>query len=130
MATLQAKFLSSSTWVNLPEPSLNGLVCGDQDVDAPSTGRDQSGDMHRDKVNEKRKFSMTWNNIWAEDVATIMQFTHQPFFQLRCDSDLDNRTYEGVFYAGDRNGTLYSKRLGANKQKKLYSSFTVNFIER
>lgn len=128
MATIQAKALNASTWTTLPEPSLDGIVIQICDVDAPTTGRDKTGMMHRDKVSMKRKVNLSYKNIWEDDVATIVSFANQVFFNLRIEDDLTNTSWTGTVYAGDRSGTILTKALGNNKA--LYSSFTVNFIER
>ena len=131
MATLQARVNSSDSWFDLPEPAYDGLQSGIQMISSAESGRDNNdGLMHIDKVADKRKFSCTWKNVWREDIVSIINLVSHPFFQLKCADDLTGQTYTGTFYAGDRNANVYSNVLGANHNRVLYSSFTVNFIER
>lgn len=131
MATLYGKVNASDEWTALPEPSFNGLQSGIQMISSANSGRDNNdGTMHIDKVADKRKYSCTWNNIWAEDITFVISLVSHPFFYIKCNDDLTNTVYDGVFYAGDRSATVYSNVLGASHNKTLYSSFTVNFIER
>lgn len=128
MLTLQARALGASTWTTLPVPPPDGITVQICDVDASTTGRDNTGYIHRDKIGMKRKINLSYKYIWDNDVATIVSFANQTFFELKLYDDLTNTTWSGTVYAGDRSGTIYTHALHASKT--LYSSFTVNFIER
>ena len=131
MATLQARVNSTDEWFDLPEPAYNGFGTNIQMISSADSGRDNNdGLMHIDKVADKRKFELTYKNVWRETIVPIINLVSHPFFQIKCQDDLTGQTYTGTFYAGDRNATVYSNVLGANHNRVLYSQFTVNFIER
>lgn len=131
MATLQARVSSNDEWFDLPEPSFNGLQSNIQMISSAESGRDNNtGTMHIDKVADKRKFNLTYNNVWRETIVPIINLVSHPFFQIKCKDDLTGETYTGTFYAGDRSAQVYSNVLGHDHNKVLYSSFTVNLIER
>ena len=131
MATLQARVSSTDEWFDLPEPSFNGLQSNIQMISSAESGRDNNtGTMHVDKVADKRKFNLTYNNVWRETIVPIINLVSHPFFQIKCKDDLTGETYTGTFYAGDRSATVYSNVLGKNHNKVLYSTFTVDLIER
>lgn len=132
MATIQAS-TDNSTWVDLPELPLDGLTLQICDVDASTSGRDNTGLIHRDKIGMKRKLNCSWKYLTRTQVKTITDIADNTFFYLRFYDDLattDGSLYTGQFYAGDRSGTIYSHCMGSNKTTPMYSSYTVNFIER
>ena len=131
MATLYGKVNANDEWFALPEPAYNGLGSSIQMISSAESGRDNNdGLMHIDKVADKRKFELTYKNVWRETIVPIINLVSHPFFYIKCKDDLTGTWYEGVFYAGDRNATVYSNVMGKDHDKVLYSTFTVNFIER
>lgn len=132
MATIQIKEIGSNTWHDLPEPSFEGLTPEFHAISSPNSGRDNnSGTMHIDIVARKRKYICTWKNIPESVVNTIFNLTNSPFFYVRCTKDLSGSTYEGVFYRGqDVSAQIYSVAWGKNQNQTLYSSFSIDLIER
>lgn len=120
------KIKHNGVWTELPACDYNGGLAQDwYDIDADGSGRDEMGLMHRDRVATKRKLNCKWSNIRQSQVAFILSLIGDVFFEVQYE-DLDGTIKEGVFYAGDRQAPTYSRALG----EPIYSSFTVNFIER
>lgn len=132
MSTLQVKELNSSTWANLPEPSFGGFQPEIHLISSANSGRDNNvGTMHLDVVARKRKYCCTWKNIPKSTVTQIMNLTNSTFFNVRCYEDINGSTYEGIFYRGqDVSSDVYSRAWGKNENEVLYSSFSIDLIER
>lgn len=110
--------------VNLPDPSK--LDFGIQDVDASTSGRNQSGDMFRDRVAVKRKVSCSWQNIKQDKAQQILNAITDQFFTLTCFDPLKGSTQSFTVYVGDRTLGAYTCHTGT----WLWSSLSANFIER
>ena len=46
---------------------------GLQDVSSSESGRTQDSLMHKDRVAQKRKISLAWNNMTPKEAAAILQ---------------------------------------------------------
>lgn len=114
-------------WVGLPEPALGGYTPEIYDVDASTTGRNQSGTMIRDRVSVKRKLNCTWHNIPASEAKTLLDLVTSVFFELKYLDPLTNTYLTKTFYVGDRSIPMYSK---ATPLGTIYSELSMNFIER
>lgn len=123
MATISVRAVGANTWVDLPEPDADGgFSIGIQDVDAPSTGRDSTGLMHRDRVAIKRKLNCTWSNRTPTVISNILNSAiKNVFFECKYTDPQTNASAEGVFYCGDASVPWYSKNIW---------SLTRNFIEQ
>lgn len=132
MSAIQVRSIGASTWTDLPEPDYNGgLTWSVQDVDAPTTGRDQSGYMHRDRVAKKRKLTCTWKNRSKDQINIILNSAIKDvFFECRFFDYETNSTVTKVMYVGDRTAPVYSMVLGKNHNQTIIGNFTANFIER
>lgn len=129
MATIQIREIGTSTWYDLPEPDFNGGYQVDwESVDADTTGRDETGFMHRDMVRAKvHKLNCKWSNRRMSDLTSILTRTLSPMFELKF-LDADGTTQTGTFYVGSRSTPIYSKR--AIDGNTTVVSMTANFIER
>ena len=126
MATIYVKGTSQgeSDWFALPEPDYNGgYEVTTNDVDASSTGRDNSGYMHRDRVGVKHTIKLKWSNRTPDVVASILNSKiTDVFFNVQYWQPNTNSTATGTFYVGDRSAVAYSR--------DLFSSLTMDFVER
>ena len=132
MSAISVRSIGASEWTELPEPDYNGgLTWSIQDVDAGTSGRDQNGLMHRDRVSVKRKLTCTWTNRYADQIHTILNSAIKDvFFQCKFFDYETNSTVTKVMYVGDRTAPVYSTVLGHNHDKTVIGNFTANFIER
>ena len=108
----------------LPMPDADGGVSFDyQDADAPDTGRDEAGVMHRSRVRHKMgKWTFSYKALLKEDYMYLMQifdddegetfsFTHPTM----ADPD---ETEETECYCNSVQAGWYSKVLGIYKDVK------------
>lgn len=95
---------------NLPEPAKGGAVFSVQDIDSSETGRNQNGDMMRERVATKVKWQLTFPPLSRAMLAKLL------------NSDIKNTTFEFTYpdpysatemvtkecYVGDRTAPMYS----------------------
>lgn len=124
MAILVVKKADNTT-VSLPAPQ--ELQWQISDLDADGTGRNQNGDMFRDRVAVKRKISVKWPPLSKSDAATLLQAVEDPFFQLTYPDAKTGANRTMWCYCGDR--TAPALRLTSDGQW-LWGNITFNFIEK
>lgn len=98
------------------------------DLDSENGGRNQLGEMFRDRVAVKRKLTCTWPPMEPHDMAALLQAMDAVFFTLRYPDAHDGAYREGEFYVGDRSTPMYV--WNNEKQKFLWEGLSANFIER
>lgn len=98
------------------------------DLDSESGGRNQLGEMFRDRVAVKRKLNCTWGPMEPAEMATLLKAMDEVFFTVRYPDAHDGTYREGEFYVGDRSTPMYM--WNEEKQKYLWSGLSANFIER
>lgn len=91
-------------------------------------GRNQQGEMFRDRVAIKRKLNCTWGPLEPHEMAALLQAMDDMFFTVKYPDAHDGTYREGTFYVGDRSTPLYV--WSESKQKFLWNGLTANFIER
>ena len=98
------------------------------DLDSEQAGRNQLGQMFRDRVAVKRKLNCTWPPMEPSQMATLLQAMDAVFFTIRYPDAHDGAYREGEFYVGDRSTPMYM--WSDEKQKYLWQGLSANFIER
>ena len=99
------------------------------DLDAEEgSGRNDEGEMFRDRVAIKRKLNCTWGPLESKAMSVLLKAMDDVFFLLRFPDAHDGMYREGTFYVGDRSAPLYVW----NEKKRMYlwEGLTANFIER
>lgn len=97
------------------------------DLDADGTGRNQNGDLFRDRVATKRKLECTWLPQTSENMSSLLQAVEDTFFTLSYPDALTGGTRSMVCYVGDRSTPIM--RPDANGTW-LWGELSMNFIER
>lgn len=98
------------------------------DLDSEEAGRNQLGEMFRDRVTVKRKLNCTWAAMTNEEISVLLKAMDDVFFTIRYPDAHDGTYREGTFYVGDRSTPLY---VWNNEKKKfLWEGLSANFIER
>ena len=92
------------------------------------SGRNQQGEMFRDRVAVKRKLNCTWGPLDPDEMANLLQAMDDVFFTLIYPDAHDGTYREGMFYVGDRSAPVYM--WNETKGKYLWEGLTANFIER
>lgn len=91
-------------------------------------GRNQQGEMFRDRVAVKRKLNCTWGPLEPAEMSALLKAMDDVFFTLRYPDAHDGGYRAGTFYVGDRSTPLYV--WNDQKQKFLWEGLSANFIER
>lgn len=91
-------------------------------------GRNQQGEMFRDRVAVKRKINCTWGPMANEEISTLLQAMDDVFFTLRYPDAHDGGYRTGTFYIGDRSTPLY--KWNNEKKQYLWEGLSANFIEK
>ena len=75
---------STSAWVDItPWIAWQGLTFSRNDVDAPDTGRDMSGLMHRGRVASKEKMNVTTIPLTKTQSSTLQTLIYPESYQVR-----------------------------------------------
>ena len=113
--------------VNVADPMT--LTWDIYDLDSEDgAGRNQLGEMFRDRVAVKRKLNCTWPPMEPQEMAVLLQQMDDVFFTVRYPDAHDGAYREGTFYVGDRSTPMFM--WNNEKQKFLWEGLSANFIER
>ncbi len=113
--------------MNIADPQT--LTWDIYDLDSEDgAGRNQLGEMFRDRVAVKRKLNCTWGPLEPYKMSVLLKAMQDVFFTLRYPDAIDGTYREGTFYVGDRSVPLYVW----NQEKGMYlwEGLKANFIER
>ena len=117
---------ANGTSVWLPDPKRGGLSISIQDLDASTTGRNQKGELFRDRVAVKRKISYSAPPLSRAEMSSLLQAITDQFFTLQYPDPQTGSTKSITVYCGDRTAPMYSCIDGVYK----WEGLTVDFIER
>lgn len=98
------------------------------DLDSENGGRNQNGEMFRDRIAVKRKLNCTWGPLEPHEMSVLLKQMDDVFFTIRYPDAHDGAYREGTFYVGDRSVPMYM--WNNDKQKYLWEGLSANFIER
>lgn len=110
--------------VNIPDPSK--YTYGLQDVSASDAGRTEDALMQKNRVAQKRKLELEWQNIGPEKVSGILTAFNPEYVSVRYHDSMDNQYETRTFYVGDRSNVLYSFVTPTG----IISTLKFNIIER
>ncbi len=97
----------------LPEPAHGGAVFSVQDIDSAETGRNQSGEMMRDRVATKIKWQLTFPPLNRVLCANLLNALSGVTFNFTYpDPFLTSGTTTKTCYVGDRTTPIYSTASG------------------
>ena len=97
-----------------------------QDVSAAGSGRTQDAVMHKNRVAQKWKIQLAWNNISPADTAAILTAFNPEYFTVTFTNPMTNAEVTKTFYAGDRSSPI--KTWTTNN--KIYEQVAFDIIER
>ncbi len=98
---------------------------GLNDVSTSSSGRTQDAIMHKTRVAQKRKISLTWWNPSPEDAASILGAFNDVTFSVTYPDALTGKDETKTFYRSDPTAPMRSWAVG----KKRYSTVSFDIIE-
>ena len=97
------------------------------DLDGDDTGRNQSGDLFRDRVAVKRKIKCTWLPMDGTNMSKLLSAVTDPFFELTYPDALDGKSRTITCYVGDRSAPIMRPN---NDGVWMWGQISMNFIER
>lgn len=109
--------------VAVKDPS--AFTWGLNDVSTSSSGRTQDAVMHKTRVDQKRKLSLTWWNPTPKEAAAILSAFNPVTFQVTYPDALTNAYETKTFYRGDPTAPMRSWAFG----KQRYTSISFEIIE-
>lgn len=123
--------VTPAVWKGLPDP--HEMTVAVQDVDADSTGRNQKGNMIRDRVNVKMKLSCKWAMLKQSEVQNILSLCSGVNFKLRYLNPRSGKKESIRVYVGDRTMPVYYYNTIPTASPwtfdGIYREFEMNFIE-
>lgn len=104
------------------------MTVGIQDLDYEAgTGRNQAGEMFRDRVAVKRKLTCKWNVLNRDQLKDLLTAMTPVFFQVTYYDPLTDAQRTMTAYVGDRTAPIYCFDPSG---KAIYRSLSANFIEK
>ena len=98
-----------------------------QDVSAADSGRtaDANATMHKNRVAQKRKMSLSWSDASDADVSAILQAFNPEYVYVRYRDPMSNQFETRYFYSGDKSAPVKYMTLGG----VVYSTLAFDIIE-
>lgn len=110
--------------VAVKDPS--AFTWGLQDVSGSDAGRTQDTLMHKNRVGQKRKISLGWNNPTPEEASTILTAFNKEYFKVKYPDAMSGKYETRTFYAGDRSAPI---KYWMSRMRR-YSTLSFDIIER
>lgn len=111
--------------VEIPAPL--EFSCDRMALDSEETGRDQSGNMFRDVITQKRKWNgIKWGPLTSAEIKTILDAVEPAFFTLTAPDPKAGGMVTVTAYVGDRTAPVYT--MYGNETR--WASLSMSFIER
>ena len=97
--------------VTVHDPASLSVV--EQDLDSDNTNRDETGQMHRDRVRQGiRKVSVKWTVLAQSDAAAILAAVSPASFNVAYIDPESATLQTRTMYVGDRTSDVVATQLG------------------
>ncbi len=110
--------------VNIPDPSKYSY--GLYDISASNAGRTEDALEHKNRIAQKRKLELEWQNIGPDKVSQILTAFNPEYVDVRYFDSMDGTYETRNFYVGDRSNVYYSFATPTG----IISTLKFNIIER
>lgn len=110
--------------VAMPEPS--GYTWGLNDVSAAESGRDDSALMHKNRVGQKRKISLSWTGLTPAQTSQVLTAFNPEYVSVTYPDSLSGTTQTRTFYSGDKSAPIKIWTIN----NKRYETLSFDIIER
>ena len=110
--------------VEMPCPS--SFQWGLQDISASESGRTDDSLMHKNRVAQKRKISLSWNGLELANTSKILNAVNPEYIQVTYPDMMSGQYETRTFYVGDRSAPVKCWWVGNKRMETL--SFDI--IER
>ena len=104
----------------------SSFTWGLQDVSDSASGRTLDSLMHKNRIAQKRKLSLSWNHPSKEETAQILQVFNPEYISVRYPDAMSGSDETRVFYVGDRSAPMKIWTIN----NKRYSQISFDLIER
>lgn len=84
-----------------PYIAYNGIKWSRNDVDAANAGRNQQGEMVRDRISTKYRWDITCRPLTAAEQAMILQLIQPEYITVRYTDPLTNATAQSTYYSNN-----------------------------
>lgn len=111
--------------VALPDPS--EMSWGLMDVSASDAGRTEDTRMHKNRLGQKRKIELGWNNIKPAAASMILQAVNPEYINVTYFDAMSGTMQTREMYVGDRSAPL---KWWHGSTGRYYSRLSFNLIER
>lgn len=95
---------------------------GLQDVSDSASGRTQDTIMHKNRVGQKRKIALGWNNPTKEEAAAILQAFNPEYINVTYPDAMSGTDETREFYVGDRSAPM---KMWTVKRKSTHKSVSI-----
>ena len=109
-----------------PYIAFNGLKWQRYDVDAPETGRDMSGTMHRGRVTTKIRLDITYRLLKQDEIAVVLNAILPEYVNVTYDDPMLG-TVTKRMYANNNPAVYQMKKSNGDEY---WSGVTFPLIER
>lgn len=103
-----------------------------QDIDGSESGRNQKGDMMRDRVvggaDAKRKISCTWKGLTQTEISELLKAMSSVSFPIVYPDPYEGSMRTAVVYVGDRSAPVW-KNGASSESQIIWESLSANFVE-
>lgn len=93
----------------LPKIAFGGASCTVSDVDSAQSGRNQKGEMIRERVAVKIKWQLSFPPLNPYQMKCLLSAVASPSFEFTYPDPRSGTTSTGTFYVGDRTTPVYSE---------------------
>lgn len=116
-------------FISLPDPMK--LNTTEYDIESSTgSGRNQHGDLIRDRVAVKEKLNCTFPPMMRHDYQIMLALTRDTSFNVRYYSDLYRGFVTKKMYVGDRNPDIGKRNNNfIHPEEQVLEKFEMNFIE-
>lgn len=110
--------------VQIKTPSV--MEWGIQDISGGDSGRTQDAVMHKNRISQKRKLSLSWNNPTKEETSAILKSFNTEYVDVSYPDAMSGVEETRTFYVGDRSAPV---KIWTVNQKR-YSAISFELMER
>ena len=109
-----------------PYIAYGGLIWSRNDVDAPNTGRDMSGLLHRGRVATKIRLDITCRPLTQSEIAIVLNAILPEYVTVAYDDPMLGPVVKQMY--SNNNPAVF--QLNKNDGRQYWSGVTVPLIER
>lgn len=115
------------TYVDItPYIAFGGIKWSRNDVDAANAGRNQQGNMVRDRISTKYRWDITCKPLLADEQSVVLQLIQPEYITVRYTDPLTNTQKIGKYYSNNFPSTYL---ISNDKGEEYWSGLTFPVIQ-